>query len=70
MAPPVCKKTDLGRSFPELNVRPTGGADFLTWFEFAPEHEALFDDLPVRLRQTREWSYASRAIDIGLTRTA
>ncbi len=42
--------------------------DFLTWFEFAPEHEALFDELLVRLRASEEWTYVEREVDIRLTR--
>lgn len=44
--------------------------DFLTWFEFAPEHEALFDELLVRLRASEEWTYVTREIDIRLSRAA
>lgn len=40
--------------------------DFLTWFEFAPEHEPMFDDLVMRLRATREWDYVAREVDIRL----
>lgn len=47
--------------------RDIGGAfDFLTWFEFAPEHEHLFEDLLTELRSTEEWSYVDREIDIRL----
>ena len=42
--------------------------DFLTWFEFAPEHEGLFDELLGRLRASEEWRYVSREVDIRLTR--
>jgi chlorite dismutase len=42
--------------------------DFLTWFEFAPEHEGLFDELLARLRASEEWRYVTREIDIRLTR--
>ena len=42
--------------------------DFLTWFEFAPEHEALFDEMTARLRATPEWSYVDREVDVRLTR--
>ena len=28
--------------------------DFLTWFEFAPEHEGLFDELLARLLKLNE----------------
>ena len=42
--------------------------DFLTWFEFAPEHEPAFDALLVRLRASEEWRYVDREVDIRLTR--
>jgi chlorite dismutase len=44
--------------------------DFLTWFEFAPEHEAAFDDLLARLRASAEWIYVEREIDIRLVRSS
>ena len=42
--------------------------DFLTWFEFAPEHAPLFDELVGRLRATPEWTYVEREVDIRLSR--
>ncbi len=42
--------------------------DFLTWFEFAPEHEILFNGLLEQLRASREWTYVTREIDIRLLR--
>jgi chlorite dismutase len=42
--------------------------DFLTWFEFAPEHEPLFDELVRALRSTEEWKYVEREVDIRLWR--
>jgi chlorite dismutase len=42
--------------------------DFLTWFEFAPEHAAAFEELVLRLRETEEWTYIEREIDIRLAR--
>lgn len=42
--------------------------DFLTWFEFAPAHEAAFDDLLARLRASEEWDYVEREVDVRLTR--
>lgn len=42
--------------------------DFLTWFEYAPEHEAIFDELVLRLRSTEEWKYVDREVDIRLSR--
>ncbi|HEV7228401.1 chlorite dismutase family protein [Brevundimonas sp.] len=46
---------DLGQPF-----------DFLTWFEFAPEHVADFDRLLERLRGTPEWRYVEREVDVRL----
>jgi hypothetical protein len=40
--------------------------DFLTWFEFAPEHASIFEELVLRLRATEEWSYVVREIDLRL----
>jgi chlorite dismutase len=42
--------------------------DFLTWFEYAPEHSAAFEELVRRLRLTKEWVYIGREIDIRLER--
>jgi chlorite dismutase len=44
--------------------------DFLTWFEYAPEHSALFEELVRRLRETEEWRYVNREVDIRLSRSA
>jgi hypothetical protein len=45
-----------------------GEFDFLTWFDFAPEDEPIFDDLLAALRATEEWRYVSREVEIRLTR--
>jgi hypothetical protein len=42
--------------------------DFLTWFEFAPEHELAFDELLRILRAQPEWSFVDREIEIRLVR--
>ena len=42
--------------------------DFLTWFEFAPEHTAMFEDLVGMLRATEEWSYVEREVDVRVAR--
>ena len=47
---------DLGQPF-----------DFLTWFEFAPEHARAFDALVAQLRATAEWTFVEREIDIRLS---
>lgn len=44
--------------------------DFLTWFEFAPEHTPAFNKLLGQLRSTREWSYVEREVDIRLVKHA
>jgi hypothetical protein len=41
--------------------------DFLTWFEFAPEHASLFEELVGMLRATEEWTYVEREVDLRLT---
>lgn len=48
---------DLGEEF-----------DFLTWFEFAPAAAEAFEELVGRLRETEEWSYVEREVDVRLTR--
>lgn len=42
--------------------------DFLTWFEYAPEHEEQFEELVRRLRASKEWEFVDREVDIRLTR--
>lgn len=42
--------------------------DFLTWFEFAPEHTGAFDELLAFLRGTVEWHYVDREVELRLVR--
>jgi hypothetical protein len=42
--------------------------DFLTWFEYAPEHATIFEDLVGVLRATDEWTYVEREVDLRLAR--
>jgi hypothetical protein len=42
--------------------------DFLTWFEYAPQDAPAFEELVARLRQTEEWRYVEREVDIRLSR--
>lgn len=44
--------------------------DFLTWFEYASSDNAAFDELVAALRETEEWTYVDREIDIRLILTA
>ena len=48
---------DLGETF-----------DFLTWFEYAPANVDVFEELVGILRQSEEWRYVEREIDIRLAR--
>ena len=38
--------------------------DFLTWFEYAPEHAEMFEELVGMLRATEEWTYVEREVDV------
>jgi len=40
--------------------------DFLTWFEYAPASAQAFEQLVARLRETEEWTYVEREVDIRL----
>lgn len=40
--------------------------DFLTWFEYAPEDSDNFEELVRSLRETEEWKFVDREIDIRL----
>lgn len=51
---------DLGSSEP---------FDFLTWFDFAPADEPRFDDLLAALRDTEEWRYVEREVEIRVSRS-
>ena len=59
--PPIARRLHHGRELGEP-------FDFLTWFEYAPEHEAAFEELVRRLRDTEEWRYVEREVDIRLRR--
>jgi hypothetical protein len=42
--------------------------DFLTWFEFEPAQETVFNKLLAELRAIPEWKYVDREVDIRLVR--
>jgi hypothetical protein len=42
--------------------------DFLTWFEYAPANAQRFEQLVGRLRESEEWTYVEREVDIRLVR--
>jgi hypothetical protein len=52
------------------DLGPAEPFDFLTWFDYAPEHEPAFDELLKALRNSPEWAYVDREVDIRLVRQA
>jgi chlorite dismutase len=42
--------------------------DFLTWFEYTPDDSDKFEELVKSLRETEEWKYVDREIDIRLVK--
>jgi len=42
--------------------------DFITWFEFAPEHTENFSALVKELRATKEWEFVEREVDVRVIR--
>ncbi len=40
--------------------------DFLTWFEYAPEDAEAFERMTRTLRDTEEWQYIEREMDLRL----
>jgi chlorite dismutase len=42
--------------------------DFLTWFDFHPDDEGLFDDLLGELRATEEWKFIDREVEVRVRR--
>jgi hypothetical protein len=44
--------------------------DFLTWFEYDPEHAQAFEDMVARLRDTPEGRYVDREVYIRMRRIA
>lgn len=50
------------------DLGPSEPFDFLTWFDYAPEHEPAFDELLGALRNSPEWAYVDREVDVRLVR--
>lgn len=42
--------------------------DFLTWFEYSPKDSDLFEDLVAELRDSQEWKFVDREMDIRLVK--
>ena len=50
------------------DLSPDEPFDFLTWFEYAPGDAAAFEDLVARLRESPEWRFVEREVDVRLAR--
>ena len=51
------------------HARDLGGPfDFLTWFEYAPAHAELFEELVAMLRDSEEWQFVEREVDVRLAK--
>jgi chlorite dismutase len=59
--PAIARRLHHGRDFGEP-------FDFLTWFEYAPAHAEAFEELVGKLRETEEWTYVEREVDVRLVR--
>jgi hypothetical protein len=59
--PAIARKLHHGRDIGEA-------FDFYTWFEYAPEDAAAFEILVSKLRNSLEWTYVDREVDIRLER--
>ena len=62
--PAVARRLHHCRDLPE-----NAPFDFLTWFEFTPGDAVAFDELLHRLRETPEWRYVEREVDVRLRKT-
>lgn len=61
--PAIARKLHHCRDLPDPSA-----FDFLTWFEYAPEHESHFNAMLAELRDSAEWRYVDREVDIRLQR--
>ena len=42
--------------------------DLLAWFEYVPDEQSSLDELLGRLRETEQWTFVEREVDIRVTR--
>jgi hypothetical protein len=59
--PAIARRLQYGRRLGEP-------FDFVTWFEYAPQDERVFNDLAAAFRSSSEWQYVEREVDIRLVR--
>lgn len=48
------------------DLGPNEPFDFVTWFEYAPADQPMFEELLHALRASPEWAYIDREVDIRL----
>ncbi|KAB0584505.1 chlorite dismutase [Ideonella dechloratans] len=63
--PPIARRLHHCRDLAEPEA-----FDFLTWFEYRPDHESAFEELLVELRASEEWKYVDHEVDIRLVNSA
>jgi hypothetical protein len=51
------------------DLSPDEPFDFLTWFEYAPDDALAFENLVAKLRESPEWRYVEREVDVRLVKT-
>ena len=61
--PPIARRLHHSRDLREP-------FDFITWFDYAPEHERDFDALLAELRASEEWTYVEREVDVRLVQVS
>lgn len=42
--------------------------DFLAWFEFSPKESGAFEEMMSSLRESEEWKYVEREVDVRLAK--
>jgi hypothetical protein len=50
------------------DLSPDEPFDFLTWFEYSPADAGAFEELVGRLRESPEWRFVEREVDLRLSR--
>ena len=50
------------------DLGPDEPFDFLTWFEYTPADAGAFEDLVGQLRDSPEWRFVEREVDLRLSR--
>jgi hypothetical protein len=50
------------------DLSPDEPFDFLTWFEYTPADAGAFEELVGRLRESPEWGFVEREVDLRLSR--